>query len=77
MARMEGYRKWWEVKVYQGKDEQGNKIGIPAFRNMQTGEICAPENGWDGAPPNGEEAIPCHTPTEKFLAHYDDIRWDR
>jgi len=77
MSDMSGYRKWWEVKVYQGKDENGKKVGVPAFRNMVTGEIHAPENGWDGAPPNGEEGIPCHTPTEKYCQNYDLIRWDK
>lgn len=73
----QGYRKWWEVKLYQGKNERGEKQSVEVFRNMETGQLHAPENGWNGAPPNGEDPLPIHTPSELYLQNYDKIRWDK
>jgi hypothetical protein len=73
-----GHRGWWEVKVYQGKGPDGQKVGVEAFRNMRTGEIHAPADGWNGEPPAPSgDPIPCHTPSDRFRANYDQIRWDR
>ena len=80
MARLDtnGHRGWWEVKVYQGKDEHGRKVAVEAFRNMATGEVHAPANGWNGEPPGPSgDPIPIHTPSEQFRQNYDQIRWNR
>jgi len=74
-----GFKGWWEVKQYLGKDKNGVKQGKEVFRNMVTGEIHDPgEKGWDGEPPypTGDLAN-CRHVSEAYRRNYDFIVWDR
>jgi hypothetical protein len=73
-----GYRGWWPLRAYQGKDRNGKKVGVEVFRNMATGEVHAPANGWNGEPPAPSgDAIPIHMPSDIYRQNYDQIRWDK
>jgi hypothetical protein len=73
MPRIEksGYKRFWELKQFVGKDGEGKKHGIEGFRDMLTGEFHAPPDGWNGEPPPlpSGERVP-ETNTEKFRANY-------
>lgn len=74
-----GFKGWWEVRQYLGKDKNGVKQGKEVFRNMVTGEIHDPgEKGWDGEPPypTGDLAN-CRHISEAYRRNYDLIIWDR
>jgi len=74
-----GYKGWWELKQYLGKDKNGVKIGKEVFRNMITGEVYDPgEKGWNGEPPypTGDLAT-CRHVSDAYRRNYDLIVWDR
>jgi predicted Zn-ribbon and HTH transcriptional regulator len=81
MSKLEtsGYKGWWEVKQYLGKDKNGVKRGKEVFRNMITGEVYDPgEKGWNGEPPypTGDMATVRHV-SDAYRRNYDLIVWDR
>ena len=60
MSKLEthSYKKFWPMKQLEGVNADGSKRSTEGFRNMKTGKFYAPENGWDGSPPdlpNGEK----------------------
>ncbi len=72
-----GFKRWAEVQVFEGKDREGRKFGRQGFKNTLTGQIVAPENGWDGEPPPGEHGdLACViTGSEKYRKGYEEINW--
>lgn len=81
MAELEtsGYKGWWEVRQYLGKDKNGVKQGKEVFRNMVTGEIFDPgERGWNGEPPypTGDLAS-CRHVSDAYRRNYELIVWDK
>lgn len=74
-----GFKRWAEVRIFEGKDREGNKFGHQGFRDTLTGRLVAPERGWDGEPPAGEHGdLACViTASEQYRENYDQIRWDR
>jgi len=73
-----GFRGWWPLREFCGKDSQGRKIVKEGFRNMTNGDFYATERGWDDAPPypTGEIAV-LRTASETYRENYDKIRWNR
>lgn len=62
MSKLEtfGYKKFWPMKQLEGVNADGSKRSTKGFRDMATGDFHAPENGWDGAPPDlpsGEKVL--------------------
>lgn len=77
MATLEtsGFKRLWEMKEFVGHDSQGRKVFREVFRDMKTGAIYAPENGWNGSPDaKAEQPVP--SASESFRQNYDQIIWE-
>jgi hypothetical protein len=70
------YGNWAEMKEFEGKTPDGQMKGREIFKNMNTGEVAAPEDGWNGAPPCPTGILNTHV-TDRYRHRYDEIRWDR
>jgi hypothetical protein len=72
-----GHKAWWEMREFMGQDGDGIKQSREVFRNMATGEVHAPEEGWNGEPPapSGDLAQVRHN-SDLYRENYDRIRWD-
>jgi hypothetical protein len=46
-----GYKGWWEMTQPLIRDREGAVAYREVFANTLTGEIVAPEEGWNGEPP--------------------------
>lgn len=77
MGRIEtaGFKGYWPLKEHQGHNYDGSKISTEVFRNMATGEVVSPENGWNGSPqvPTGDLS---HVRHAGFPNNYDQIDWN-
>ena len=72
-----GFKPAAEVMIFEGKDREGNKFGRQGFKNTLTGQLAAPEKGWDGEPPKewaGDLACG-RTDMEKYRRGYEEINW--
>ena len=47
-----GYEGWWPMRIATAKTGPGEFASKEVFRNMATGEVHEPENGWNGEPPS-------------------------
>jgi hypothetical protein len=65
--------------IFDGKDREGKKFGRQGFRNTLTGQMVAPEEGWDGEPPEKDHGdLACViSASEKYRQNYDKINWER
>lgn len=66
-----GYRRFWPMRQFEGRDAQGNNISTEGFRDMVSGEFHAPEEGWNGEPPplpSGEKNLT--TPENAYKENY-------
>jgi hypothetical protein len=66
-----------EVMIFEGKTPDGEKFGRQGFKNTLTGQLAAPEKGWDGEPPKewaGDLAC-ARTDLEKYRQGYEKINW--
>lgn len=75
----DGYKGWWEMKQFLGRDRQGKNLTKEVFRNMVTGEVYDPgEKGWNGSPPypTGSTANIRHY-SDAYRRNYDLIVWDK
>ena len=54
MSKLEtsGYKRFWPMRELQGINPDGSKQAIEGYRDMLSGEFYAPENGWNGCPPD-------------------------
>lgn len=77
-VKKSGGQNWWAMRENQYRDGDNNTIYREVFRNMATGEVVAPENGWNGAPPNHMLGDGCmaHLRHDGFAAGYDQVNWD-
>jgi len=69
-----GYKRYWPLKEFVGKDMRGNKIAKEVYRDMITGQVYAPANGWDGSPPDlpsGER--PAMSASDAYRENYKRI----
>jgi len=46
-----GYRGWWPLKFFEGKNWDGTPKTTEGFRNVLTGQEVMPEKGHNGEPP--------------------------
>ena len=46
-----GYRGWWPLKFFEGKNWDGTPKTTEGFRNVLTGQEVTPEKGHNGEPP--------------------------
>jgi len=80
MARLEthGYKGWWPLRQYLGKDKSGAKQSRPVFRNMVNGEVFRPPEGWDGEPPYPTGDL-SHVRgcSEKYAENFEQIAWEK
>jgi len=73
-----GYRGWWPVRLYTGKDKNGVKQGREVFRNMVNGELYDPgDKGWNGSPPYPTGGPAGVLPSELYRINYDLIKWEK
>jgi hypothetical protein len=70
-----GYRGWWEAREFAGRGPQGEKLYREVFRNMETGEVHAPENGWDGEPPRPSGEL-IQRGSDLYRENYEKIQWN-
>jgi hypothetical protein len=77
MAKVEtaGFKGYWELREHQGHGYDGEKLSTQVFRNMVTGEVVAPPEGWNGSPevPTGDLSHVRHT---GFPDRFDLIDWN-
>lgn len=73
-----GYRGWWPMKFFEGKNPDGTKKGTEGFRNVENGQEVRPENGWNGEPPypTGDLAS-CRHVSKKYRQGYEQINWNK
>lgn len=73
-----GHKGWAEVKVFEGKTQDGQMVGDEGFRNIETGEMVRPRGGWNGEPPRPTGDLACvrHYPSPGFRKGYDGIKWN-
>lgn len=72
-----GYKGWWPLRLYQGKNQEGQKKGNEIFRNMLTGEIFDPgEKGWDGEPPYPTGAPVGVKASDLYRVNYELVKWE-
>lgn len=69
------YGNWAEMKLFEGKVD-GKPVGKECFKNMDSGKVVTPENGWDGGPPSPTGILNTHV-TDRYRERYDQIRWDK
>lgn len=78
MGKLEtsGHKGWWPMLQHRGKTRSGEKVVQEVFRNMVTGEVYRPEDGWNGSPPTttGE---PIRQANDLYRENYDKIRWNK
>lgn len=74
--RTAGHKGWWHLKQFMGKGIDGTKQTRECFRNMVTGEVHAPENGWSGSPPAPTGDILPLSNSELYVQNFDLIKWE-
>lgn len=70
-----GFERFWPLKELTGRNMAGNKLTREIYRNMVTGEIHAPEDGWNGSPPDfpSGEKEPVISASDAYRENYDRI----
>jgi hypothetical protein len=69
-----GYRGWWPLRRFVGKDHRGRPVGQEVFRNMLTGDVHEPANGWDGEPPYPTGDLGCvKTASDQYREGWERI----
>ena len=77
MVETSGYKAWWPMKQFKGRGKDGSYLSDEVYRNIVTGDVHKPHNGWNGRPPEhktGEKNL-----TEvgsEYARRYDLIQWD-
>lgn len=46
-----GYKRFWEMRQFEGMNPDGTKRSTEGFRDMVTGEFHTSSKGWNGEPP--------------------------
>jgi len=71
-----GFNGWKEVKAFEGKDKDGQMVGDEGFRNIVTGQLYRPRDGWNGEPPapTGDLACVRHV-SDAYRKGYEGIKW--
>jgi hypothetical protein len=72
-----GYKGWWPMKFYEGKNPDGTQKGTEGFRNVENGQEVSPENGWNGSPPYPTgDLSSCRHVSDAYRHNYDLINWE-
>jgi len=71
-----GYKAWWPMKEYMGKDAGHNKITRDVFCNMKTQQIFRHSDGWNGELPDQFRNSGITTSSKKYTDNYSQIKWE-
>jgi hypothetical protein len=80
MGRVEtdGYKGWWPVKFYEGKNPDGSVKTSEGFKNVLNNQEVTPREGWNGAPPYPTGDLSnCRHVSEAYRRNYESINWER
>lgn len=70
-----GYKKFWPLRQFTGRNLDGSKRSVEGFRDMITGEFHIPDKGWNGSPPQLPLGEREPILSDKYRKNYDAIKW--
>lgn len=74
-----GFKRYVEMLSFEGKTQEGERIGRECFRDTVTGLMVFPEKGWNGdlsTLEHGDLACVVHA-GDAYRRGYEQIRWDK
>ena len=72
-----GYKRFWELRQLTGRNPDGSKKSVEGYLDMTTNEFYAPENGWNGRPPELPSGERLPETSSKYAKNYDLIDWSK